>query len=62
MGAASEALAAILRALITVRADVKPMAPAFLGRLTAIVAIVAERPSNPHFNHYLFEALSAIVR
>ena len=38
------------------------MAPVFLSRLTAIVLIVAERPSNPHFNHYLFEALSAIVR
>jgi len=54
--------AAILRTLTTVRAAVKPMAPVFLSRLTAIVLIVAERPSNPHFNHYLFEALSAIVR
>ena len=54
--------AAILRTLITVRAEVRPMATGFLERLTAILGIVAERPSNPHFNHYLFESLSAIVR
>jgi hypothetical protein len=53
---------AILRTLMTVRAHVKPLAPAFLVRLTAILSIVADRPSNPHFTHYLFEALSAIVR
>ena len=53
---------ALLRVIAAAQGVIKPMAPAVLARLTPILLVIATRPSNPQFNHYLFESISAIVR
>ncbi|CAM6025473.1 unnamed protein product [Sphagnum balticum] len=43
-------------------ADAGPFAPQCLAELTGILAEVCKNPSNPSFNHYLFEAVAALVK
>lgn len=43
-------------------ADIGPFAVQCLGELTNILAEVCKNPSNPSFNHYLFEAVAALLR
>eukprot|EP00850_Spirogloea_muscicola_P008170 SM000043S15798 [mRNA] locus=s43:232850:238627:+ [translate_table: standard] len=42
-------------------ADVKPFATQCLSQLTEILAAVCKNPTQPNFNHYLFEAVAALV-
>jgi exportin-2 (importin alpha re-exporter) len=39
-----------------------PFAGQLISQLTSILLVVARNPSKPHFNHYLFESLSLVVR
>lgn len=39
-----------------------PIAPALAGMLAELLFAVAKNPSNPRFNHFMFEALMALVR
>ncbi|CAK9858088.1 unnamed protein product [Sphagnum jensenii] len=43
-------------------ADVGPFASQCLAELTGILVEVCKNPSNPSFNHYLFEAVAALVK
>ncbi|XP_073388000.1 exportin-2 [Physcomitrium patens] len=43
-------------------ADIGPFSAQCLGELTNILAHVCKNPTNPSFNHYLFEAVAALLR
>ncbi|KAJ7514727.1 hypothetical protein O6H91_23G056900 [Diphasiastrum complanatum] len=43
-------------------ADIGPIATQCLAQLAAILGQVCKNPTNPSFNHYLFEAVAAVVR
>ncbi|KAL1925152.1 uncharacterized protein VTP21DRAFT_35 [Calcarisporiella thermophila] len=52
----------VMRVAITSRADMAPYGQIIMGKLTTILGEVCKNPSNPRFNHYLFEAIAALVR
>ena len=41
---------------------IAPVAPACLQQLSAMLLEVCKNPTQPGFNHYLFESLAALVR
>ncbi|CAG7684985.1 unnamed protein product [Allacma fusca] len=53
---------AIMRSLSTLQTAIVPFAGQLISQLTNILVLVARNPSKPHFNHYLFESLSLVVR
>lgn len=53
---------AFMRVLSTLQDKVSPFADALLKELAKKLALVSRNPSKPHFNHYLFESISCIVR
>lgn len=52
----------VLRVVVCTRASLLPHASLILERLTYIIREISKNPSNPKFNHYAFETLSAVVR
>ncbi|KAF9111410.1 importin-alpha export receptor [Mortierella sp. AM989] len=52
----------VMRVILTVREKMMPLVNLCLGRLTAIVQAVSSNPSNPKFNHYVFESIGALIR
>jgi len=52
----------IMRVLLLIGADVAPIATLVLSKLTSALTTVCANPSNPQFNHYLFECLAVLVR
>ncbi|KAG0249785.1 importin-alpha export receptor [Mortierella polycephala] len=52
----------IMRVILTVREKMMPLVSLCLARLTAIVQAVSSNPSNPKFNHYVFESIGALIR
>lgn len=53
---------AVMQLVRFVGRDVAPAAPAALRRLADAMLVAARNPSNPGFNHYLFESVAALVR
>ncbi|KAJ2725564.1 importin-alpha export receptor [Coemansia sp. Benny D115] len=53
---------AVMRIILATRTNILPLAPAALEKLAAILAEVAKNPSNPRFNHFMFEAIGALAR
>ncbi|GAA5802690.1 Cse1-domain-containing protein [Helicostylum pulchrum] len=53
---------AVMRVIITSRQDMIPYVNVIMGKLTSILAIVSKNPSNPKFNHYIFESIGALIR
>ncbi|KAI8365486.1 Cse1-domain-containing protein [Choanephora cucurbitarum] len=53
---------AVMRVIITSRQDMEPYVTAIMTKLTHILAIVSKNPSNPKFNHYVFESIGALIR
>ncbi|KAF9134597.1 importin-alpha export receptor [Mortierella sp. 14UC] len=51
-----------MRVILTVREKMMPLVSLCLARLTAIVQAVSTNPSNPKFNHYVFESIGALIR
>ncbi|KAF9082059.1 importin-alpha export receptor [Mortierella sp. AD031] len=51
-----------MRVILTVREKMMPLVSLCLARLTAIVQAVSSNPSNPKFNHYVFESIGALIR
>ena len=51
-----------MRVIITARQSLTPMYQAVLARLVRILEVVSRNPSNPNFDQYLFEAISALIR
>ena len=52
----------ILRVLVVVGNDVAPISFHVLPPLVETLDRVSKNPTNPHFNHYLFECLAIIVK
>jgi exportin-2 (importin alpha re-exporter) len=52
----------IMRVLVVLDQDIVPFTQLMLQKLTAIFEVVAKRPVNPHYNHYLFENFSLLIR
>lgn len=53
---------AIMRLLTVVQDEILPVTGIVLERLTASLVRVCRNPSNPLFNHFLFESLAATVK
>ncbi|KAI7823046.1 Cse1-domain-containing protein [Gamsiella multidivaricata] len=52
----------VMRVILTVREKMLPLVNLCLARLTAFVQAVSSNPSNPKFNHYVFESIGALIR
>jgi exportin-2 (importin alpha re-exporter) len=52
----------ITRILATIGADIAPVSDLVMLKLTRSLERVCKNPTNPHFNHYLFEGLALLVR
>ncbi|XP_022090609.1 exportin-2-like [Acanthaster planci] len=53
---------AIMRSLVMLKAEAVPYLQVIVTKLTDKLILVSKNPSKPHFNHYLFEAISLSVR
>lgn len=51
-----------MRVIVTARQALTPTYVNVLNHLTRILGEIAKNPSNPKFNHYTFESISALVR
>lgn len=52
----------IMRVLIVVGSDVSPIAMNVLPPLTSTLERVCKNPTNPFFNHYLFECIAILIK
>ncbi|KAJ1675939.1 importin-alpha export receptor [Spiromyces aspiralis] len=52
----------IMRVIIASRTNITPIAPIALDKLAAILQLVSTNPSNPQFNHFLFESIGSLAR
>lgn len=52
----------VMRITITARQAMTPIYGTVLQHLMGILAEISKNPSNPKFNHYTFESISALVR
>ncbi|GHJ89066.1 hypothetical protein NliqN6_5468 [Naganishia liquefaciens] len=52
----------VMRVIITARQSLTPAYQAILSRLVAIIGETSKNPSNPRFNQYNFESISALIR
>jgi exportin-2 (importin alpha re-exporter) len=55
-------LPGVMRVIITARQSLIPSYRAILERLVAIIGETSKNPSNPKFNQYNFESISALTR
>lgn len=51
-----------MRIIVTARQTLIPLYQQVLQRLLVILSAVSKNPSNPNFDHYLFESISALMR
>ena len=51
-----------MRVIITARQSLTPAYEAVLDRLVNILGEISKNPSNPKFNQYCFESVSALIR
>lgn len=51
-----------MRVIITARQSVGPYYSTVLQHLVAILGEISKNPSNPKFNHFTFESISALIR
>lgn len=51
-----------MRTIITARQELVPAHQAILNRLVNIMGEISKNPSNPRFNQYCFESVSALIR
>ncbi|KAG9044436.1 importin-alpha export receptor [Tulasnella sp. UAMH 9824] len=51
-----------MRVIITAKGSLAPTYPNTLSRLVEILGIISKNPSNPQFNQYTFESVSALLR
>jgi exportin-2 (importin alpha re-exporter) len=52
----------IMRVVITVKQGLIPIYPDVLKSLTAILNEICKNPSNPSFDQFCFESISALLR
>ncbi|CAG8652097.1 4029_t:CDS:10, partial [Dentiscutata erythropus] len=53
---------AVMRVIFTSRDDMSPYVGEILSHLNKILGEISKNPSNPRFNHYVFESIGALVR
>lgn len=51
-----------MRVIITARQSLTPVYQQVLNRLVGILSVISKNPSNPNFDQYLFESISALIR
>ncbi|TFY78460.1 hypothetical protein EWM64_g5554 [Hericium alpestre] len=52
----------VLRIILTARQTLAPGFDQILRRLVSILGIISQNPSNPQFDQYIFESISALMR
>ncbi|KIP01732.1 hypothetical protein PHLGIDRAFT_336871 [Phlebiopsis gigantea 11061_1 CR5-6] len=52
----------IMRVIITARSSLVAEFQRILSRLVAILGVISKNPSNPNFDQYIFESISALIR
>lgn len=52
----------VMRVILTARQSLTPVYSVVLQHLVGIVGEISKNPSNPKFNQYTFEAVSALIR
>jgi exportin-2 (importin alpha re-exporter) len=52
----------VMRIIVTARGSLTPTFERTLGRLVGILGVISKNPSNPHFDQYIFESLSGLMR
>ena len=52
----------LMRVVVLSRAALAPLAPQIIAALTQVLARVCGNPSNPVYNHFLFETIAALMR
>ncbi|KAK4047158.1 importin-alpha export receptor [Microbotryomycetes sp. JL201] len=52
----------VMRVIITARQSLTAISQTVLQRLTRILGEISKNPSNPKFNHFIFESISALIR
>jgi exportin-2 (importin alpha re-exporter) len=51
-----------MRVIITARQTLTPVYEGILSRIVNILGEISKNPSNPKFNQYCFESISALIR
>ncbi|OJA14948.1 hypothetical protein AZE42_03705 [Rhizopogon vesiculosus] len=51
-----------MRIIVTARQTLTPVYQQILQRLVNVLGIIAKNPSNPNFDQYIFESISALLR
>ena len=51
-----------MRVIITARSSLVGDFQRILARLVAILGVISKNPSNPNFDQYIFESISALMR
>jgi len=51
-----------MRIIVTARQTLTPGHEALLNRLVGILGVISSNPSNPKFDQYIFESISALMR
>ena len=52
----------IMRVIITARSSLVDGYDTILSRLVNILGVISKNPSNPNFDQYIFESISALIR
>lgn len=52
----------MMRVMVTSREVLEPYMQVSTQHLIGILGEISKNPSNPRFNHYLFECLAALIR
>jgi exportin-2 (importin alpha re-exporter) len=52
----------IMRTFVILEAEILPVLPLLITKLTQTLERVCKNPINPHFNHYMFECIALLVR
>jgi exportin-2 (importin alpha re-exporter) len=50
------------KVIVTARQSLLPGYQTILQRLIGILDVISKNPSNPNFDHYLFESLSGLMK
>jgi exportin-2 (importin alpha re-exporter) len=52
----------VMRVMTVSRDTLAPFLQVSIQHLLSILAEISKNPSNPRFNHYLFECIAALIR
>jgi len=55
-------LKGVMRIIVTARQTLTPGYEHILNRLIMILGVISKNPSNPHFDQYIFEGISGLMR